>query len=301
MNPMQQGARVLVTGSKGQVARALASVAAPGLIITNLGRPDLDIADATSVASAFKAVRPDIVVNAAAYTEVDKAEDDVAAAFAINRGGAANIASAAATIGCPIIHVSTDYVFPGTKAEPYLETDQTGPISVYGRSKLAGEQAVAAANPSHVILRTAWVYSPHGRNFVKTMLRLAGERDAISVVSDQQGTPTSADFLATAIATVARHVLADPAGGDWRGVFHLVAGGATDWASFAEEIFGQSARRGCPAAKVGRITTADYRTAAPRPANSRLDTTRARAVFGIEPPRWQDDVAACVAALLEQG
>lgn len=301
MSSVQQGARVLVTGSTGQVARALASVAAPGLIITNLGRPELDIADAPSVARAFGAVRPDIVVNTAAYTEVDRAEDDVASAFAINRDGAANIASAAAVIGCPVIHISTDYVFPGTKAAPYLETDRPGPLSVYGRSKLAGEQAVAAANPFHVILRTAWIYSPYGRNFVTTMLRLAGERDAISVVSDQQGTPTSAAFLAKAITTVARHVLADPAGGDWRGVFHLVAGGATDWASFAEEIFRQSARRGGPAARVGRIMTADYRTAATRPANSRLGTARARAVFGIQPPPWRDDVAACVATLLGQG
>lgn len=298
---MSADARVLVTGSKGQVAQALASFTVPGLVVTSLGRPELDIADAASVAGAFKAVRPDIVVNTAAYTEVDKAEDDIAAAFAVNRDGAANIASAAAAIGCPVIHISTDYVFPGTKAAPYLETDETGPLSVYGRSKLAGEQAVAAANPFHVILRTAWIYSPYGRNFVKTMLRLAGERDAVNVVSDQQGTPTSATFLASAITTLARHVLADPIGGDWRGVFHLVADGATDWASFAEEIFLQSTRRGGPSAKVGRIKTADYRTAATRPANSRLDTSRLRSVFGIEPPPWQDDVAACVATLLEQG
>lgn len=294
-------ARMLVTGNKGQVALALASLNAPDLAIVALGRPELDIADEISVAKVFAAVRPDIVVNTAAYTEVDKAESDSEAAFAVNRDGAANVARAAAAAGCPVVHFSTDYVFPGTKAAPYLETDETGPLGVYGRSKLAGERAVAAANPAHVILRTAWVYSPHGRNFVKTMLRLARERDTISVVSDQQGTPTSAAFLARAVAIVARHILADPAGVDWRGVFHLVAGGATDWAGFAEEIFAQSARRGGPSATVNRITTADYKTAATRPANSRLDTERFRSMFGMEPPRWQDDVAACVEELLDQG
>lgn len=293
--------KVLVTGNKGQVALALASLDVPDLDIIALGRPELDIADETSVARAFAAVRPDIVVNTAAYTEVDKAEHDVDVAFAVNRDGAGNIAAAAAENVCPVIHFSTDYVFPGTKAAPYLETDKTGPLGAYGRSKLAGEHAVAAANPAHIILRTAWVYSPYGRNFVKTMLRLARERDMISVVSDQKGTPTSAAFLATAVAAVVRHVRADPAGTDWRGAFHLVADGATDWAGFAEEIFLQSARRGGPSAAVSRITTAEYKTVATRPANSRLDTEKARSVFGIQPPRWQDDVADCVAALLEQG
>jgi dTDP-4-dehydrorhamnose reductase len=292
---------MLVTGNKGQVALALASLNVPDLDIVAVGRPELDIADETSVAKVFEAIRPQIVVNTAAFTEVDKAEDDVDAAFAINRDGAAHVARAAAAAGCPVIHFSTDYVFPGTKASAYLETDETGPLGVYGRSKLAGEEAVAAANPAHVMLRTAWVYSPYGKNFVKTMLRLARERDTISVVSDQQGTPTSAAFLAKSVAIVARHILADPAGARWRGVFHLVADGATDWAGFAEEIFAQSARRGGPSAAVNRITTSEYKTAAARPANSRLDTARFRSVFAVEPPRWQDDVAACVGALLEQG
>ncbi len=293
--------RVLVTGKAGQVALALAALDAPGLEIVTLGRPELDIADPTSVSRAFARVRPAIVVNTAAYTEVDKAESETAAAFAVNRDGAANVAMAAAEQGCPIIHFSTDYIFPGDKAEPYVETDRTGPISVYGHSKLAGELAVAKANPAHVILRTAWVYSPDGRNFLKTMLRLARERDALGVVGDQHGTPTSAAFLARATASVVSHVLADPAGTGWRGTFHLVADGAADWAGFAEEIFAQSAKRGGPSATVRRITTADYKTAAARPANSRLDTTRLRAVFGIQPPRWQDDVAPCVNAVLRQG
>lgn len=183
---------------------------------------------------------------------------------------------------------------------PYREDDQIGPLGAYGRSKLAGEEAVVAANSAHAILRTAWVYSPFGRNFVKTMLRLAAERSEINVVSDQHGTPTSAAFLATAVAGIVRHVLADPAGVRWRGTFHVVASGATDWAGFAEEIFRQSAKRGGPAAVVKRITTAEYKTAAVRPSNSRLDTSRFRSVFGVEPPAWQDDVACCVAALLGQ-
>lgn len=292
--------RVLVTGNKGQVALALAEREISDLEVVALGRPDLDITDRASVERALSTVRPDIVVNTAAYTDVDKAESEWEQAFAVNGDGAANVAAASASMGCPVIHFSTDYVFSGTRATPYREDDRTGPVGAYGRSKLAGEEAVAAANPAHAILRTAWVYSPFGRNFVKTMLRLAGERDTINVVSDQQGTPTSAAFLATAVARIVRHVLADPAGIRWRGTFHVVAGGATDWAGFAEEIFRQSAIRGGPTAVVKRITTAEYKTAAVRPANSRLDVSRFRSVFAVEPPAWQDDVASCVAALLGQ-
>lgn len=290
--------RVLVTGNKGQVALALAALQLPDLEIVALGRPDLDVTDLASVERTFSLVRPDIVVNTAAYTDVDKAESELQQAFAVNRDGAANVAAAAASMACPIIHFSTDYVFSGTKPTPYREVDRTGPLGAYGRSKLAGEEAVVAANPAHAILRTAWVYSPFGRNFVKTMLRLAGERDAINVVSDQLGTPTSAAFLATAVAGIARHILADPTGTKWRGIFHVVAGGATDWAGFAEEIFRQSAKRGGPTAAVKRITAAEYKTAAARPSNSRLDVSRFRTVFGVEPRPWQEDVADCVGTLL---
>lgn len=292
--------RILVTGNNGQVALALAELDLPDLQFVALGRPDLDISDKATVERAFASVRPDLVVNTAAYTDVDRAESEEKEAFSVNRDGAANVASVAASAGCPVIHFSTDYVFPGTKPSPYLEADETGPLGVYGRSKLAGERAVAAANPAHAILRTAWVYSPSGRNFVKTMLRLAGDRDTINVVADQQGTPTSAAFLARATAAVARRALANPSGRDWRGTFHVVAGGATDWAGFAEEIFRQSGSRGGPTATVKRITTAEYPTAATRPANSRLDTSRFMAVFGLTPSPWQQEVASCVAALLAQ-
>ncbi|HWK65892.1 MAG TPA: dTDP-4-dehydrorhamnose reductase [Rhizobiaceae bacterium] len=300
MTPATRRHRVLVTGNKGQVALALASLDLPDLQVLALGRPDLDITDRASVERVISSVRPHIVVNTAAYTDVDRAESELDRAFAVNRDGAGHVASAAASVGCPILHFSTDYVFAGNKPMPYREDDQIGPLGAYGRSKLAGEEAVVAANSAHAILRTAWVYSPFGRNFVKTMLRLAAERSEINVVSDQHGTPTSAAFLATAVAGIVRHVLADPAGVRWRGTFHVVASGATDWAGFAEEIFRQSAKRGGPAAVVKRITTAEYKTAAVRPSNSRLDTSRFRSVFGVEPPAWQDDVACCVAALLGQ-
>jgi dTDP-4-dehydrorhamnose reductase len=197
--------KILVAGAQGQLAHALLGAARgrDGLHVVAFGRPQLDIADRASVARALDAERPDFVVNAAAYTAVDKAESDSDAAFAVNRDGAGALAAAADAHGCPIIHVSTDYVFDGTKAGPYIETDPTGPMSVYGRSKLAGEAAVSAGTARHVILRTAWVYGPHGHNFLKTMLRLARERPQLRVVADQRGNPTYAPHLAAVIIAMA--------------------------------------------------------------------------------------------------
>ncbi|AZO42338.1 dTDP-4-dehydrorhamnose reductase [Mesorhizobium sp. M7D.F.Ca.US.005.01.1.1] len=289
--------RILVTGQEGQVARSLAALANEELSVTTLGRPDLDITEAESIARAIELVRPDIVVNPAAYTAVDKAESEAQAAFAVNRDGARNVAAAAAAAGLPVIHVSTDYVFAGNKAAPYIETDATGPTGIYGSSKLEGEQAIAAANEAHVILRTAWVYSPYGHNFLKTMLRLAADRDVLRVVADQHGTPTYAPDIAEGIVAAARKVLSAPESEDWRGIFHMVAQGETNWASFAEEIFAQSARRGGPSARVEPITTADYPTPARRPAHSRLDTTKFRATFGHALPDWENGVARCLTKL----
>ena len=289
--------KLLVTGRSGQVATSLLALAAPDLEIVALGRPELDITDRASLDRAIAAHRPDVVVSAGAYTAVDRAETDVDVAFAANRDGAGHAAAAAAAAGLPIIHISTDYVFPGDKAEPYVESDATGPVSVYGRSKLEGETAVLAANPQAAVLRTAWVYSPYGNNFLKTMLKLAATRDALRVVGDQQGTPTYAPDIAEAIVVVARRMLASPAAEDWRGVFHLVATGTTNWADFAAEIFRQSAARGGPSASVEAIGTADYPTPAHRPANSRLDTARFNGVFGHRLPSWQDGVGRCLAAL----
>ena len=293
--------RILVTGREGQIARSLAVLAHDELIVTAVGRPDLDITDADSIARAIEAGRPDILVNPAAYTAVDRAESRAWDAFAINRDGARNTAAAAAAAGLPIIHVSTDYVFAGDKATPYVETDATGPTGIYGRSKLDGEQAVAAANPAHVILRTAWVYSSYGSNFLITMLRLASDRDVVRVVADQQGTPTYASDIAQGIVAVARMVLAAPSGEDWRGIFHMVAQGETSWAGFAEEIFAHSALRSGPCARVEQITTADYPTLARRPANSRLDTTKFRATFEYALPDWKDGVKRCLAELEAAG
>lgn len=289
--------RILVTGREGQVARALTARSGGDLVVEAIGRPDLDITDPQSVRRVVEGFRPAVVVNAAAYTAVDRAETDEDSAFAVNRDGAGHVAQAAAQAGLPVIHISTDYVFSGDKTGAYRESDETGPQSVYGRSKLAGEETVAAANPAHAILRTAWVYAPYGANFLKTMLRLAADRDAVRVVADQHGSPTYAPDIADAILAVARRMIADPDGADWRGVFHMSAGGETSWAGFAEEIFARSAEAGGPAARVEPITTADYPTPARRPANSVLDNARFAAVFAHRIPEWRSAVPRCLAAL----
>lgn len=288
---------VLVTGKDGQVARSLAALTSPQLEFVTLGRPELDITDPDAVARAIAHIGPAVVVNSAAYTAVDKAESEPDAAYAVNRDGARNVAAAAAATGLPVIHFSTDYVFAGDRPGPYGETDPTGPTGVYGSSKLAGEIAVADANPAHVILRTAWVYSPYGANFLKTMLRVSAERDVLRVVGDQHGTPTYAPDIAEAVAAVARRLVKAPQAQDWRGVFHMVATGETSWAGFAEAIFAESARRGGSFAAVEPITTADYPTPARRPANSRLDTHKFVSVFGHALPDWHDGVRRCLAAM----
>jgi dTDP-4-dehydrorhamnose reductase len=280
----------LVIGHDGQVARALSGKATRETSVQCLGRPALDITDSETIKRAIASTRPDVVVNAAAYTAVDKAESEPECAFAVNARGARNVAGAAAAAGIPVIHLSTDYVFSGDKPSPYFETDLPGPVSVYGRSKLAGELAVADANPAHVVLRTAWVYAASGQNFAKTMLRLAGAQDAINVVADQHGAPTHAPDIADGILLVARRLVERPDDTSWRGTFHMTALGATTWAGFAEAVFAASAARGGPSAKVRHIATAEYPTAAKRPANSRLDSSRFRDVFGHSLPDWKTSV-----------
>ena len=289
--------RILVTGREGQVARALLNAAGGDVVIDVLGRPELDVTDRESIELAIRRLSPDILVNAAAYTAVEKAETDEASAFAVNGQGAGNAAAAAATAGIPIIHVSTDYVFSGDQEDPYREEDPTRPINVYGRSKLAGEQAVVVANSAHVILRTSWIYAPWGSNFVRTMLRLAGERDTVRVVTDQWGTPTYAPDIAEGILTVARKALGDANGEAWRGIFHMTAAGATSWAGFAEAIFSASAAHGAPTSRVEPITTAEYPTRARRPANSLLDNAKFRGTFVHALPDWRGGVQRCVAAI----
>ena len=291
--------RLLITGSHGQVARSLAEAAARRQDVSALaiGRPALDLCLLPSILRTLADCRPDVVINTAAFTQVDKAETETAAAEALNRDGARLLAEAAAARGLPIIHLSTDYVFDGSKASPYGEDDATAPINAYGRSKLAGEQAVAAANPRHVILRTAWVHSPFGHNFVATMLRLARERPVLKVVDDQVGSPTYAPHLSTVILDVARLLVERGEGAPW-GLYHATGAGTTTWCGLAREVFRCSRTLGGPAAEVEPITTEQYPTPARRPANSRLDNGKLARVLGLALPAWQDGVAQCVERLL---
>jgi dTDP-4-dehydrorhamnose reductase len=289
--------RVLIAGREGQVARALVR-RLDGHEVTALEPPELDLTDDASVAAAMASARPDLVVNAAAYTAVDKAEDQEALAFAVNCAGAARLASAAAARGAPFVHFSTDYVFDGRKGAPYVETDAPSPLGVYGRSKEEGERAVLAANPRSVVLRTAWVCSPDGANFVKTMLRLASERDELRVVADQHGAPTFAADLADAVARMAPRLLAAPAGDAGFGLFHLTGTPHTTWHGFAEAIVAQAAQRGHRRPGVTAITTADFPTRAVRPPDGRLDCSRIGAVHGIAPADWRQSLAACLDTLV---
>jgi dTDP-4-dehydrorhamnose reductase len=291
--------RIVVTGTQGQVARALAERAGDrGFDVITLGRPALDLSRPETVAPAIAAARPDIVINAAAYTAVDQAESEADRAFAVNAHGAGMVAAAARAAGAAIVHLSTDYVFDGALDRPYREDDPVGPVSVYGRSKRDGELAVAAANPDHAIVRTAWVYSPFGKNFIKTMLHLAETRDMVRVVSDQRGSPTSAHDIADGVLAIAGNLLATPDDDSMRGVFHMTGSGHTSWAGFAERVFAASRALGGPWAMVEPIATQDYPTPARRPANSRLDCARLRMVHKVALPPWGEAVDACVVRLL---
>ena len=289
--------RLAVTGQNGQVATSLVERAAlrDGIEVIALGRPTLDLEKPETVGPAIMAARPQIVVNAAAYTAVDKAESEPERAFAANRDGAGAAAAAAHALGIPFIQLSTDYVYPGNKPAPYVETDATGPLGVYGASKLAGEEAVKSAHAFPVIFRTSWVYSPFGANFVKTMLRLGKERDVLRVVDDQQGNPTSAIDIADAILRVTPDLLAGSRTG---GTFHLCGEGSVTWCGFARQIFEVSASLGGPAPRVEAITTADFPTPARRPANSRMETEAFATRFGFRLRPWQDAVAETVTRLL---
>jgi len=293
--------RIVVTGREGQVARSLVEKGtAAGHEIVVVGRPELDLAgDGDRIVAAIEAVTPDVIVSAAAYTQVDKAESERELAFAINEGGARAVARAAHRLGVPLLHLSTDYVFDGSKPSPYVEDDATGPASVYGASKLAGEEAVRREHLNSTVLRTAWVYSPFGANFVRTMLRLAGERDEVRVVADQRGNPTSALDIAEGILAVAANLLGNP-DPRLRGIFHITADGEASWADFAEAIFGFSAERSGPAAAVRRIGTADYPTPASRPANSRLDSSKLAEAHGVRLPDWRASVKEVVTRLLQR-
>ncbi len=293
--------RIVVTGRTGQVATALQELGpAHGITVIPLGRPDFDLSIPDSVARALDAARPDVVIGAAAYTAVDQAESEPEAAFAVNAQGAAAVARAAFRLGVPIVHLSTDYVFDGQLDRPYREDDAVAPKSIYGRSKLKGEREVAAIQSDHAILRTAWVFSPFGKNFVRTMLGLATTRDRVRVVDDQQGSPTSAHSIAEGVFKVSQNLLSNPGSTGLRGVFHMTNDRYCTWAELADYIFAASNSMGGPYAAVDRIPTSAYPTPAKRPSNSRLDTLRLKEVHGVSLGPWQDAVYACVSRLLRE-
>ena len=291
--------RIAVTGWTGQVVCAMLERVPVGVEVIALRRPDLDLAVPKTVAPALRSARPDVIVNTAAYTAVDQAESEPELAMRVNGEAAGEAARAAAALGIPVIQLSTDYVFDGALARPYREDDPTGPISAYGASKLAGEHAVAAATDNHAILRTAWIYSPFGKNFVKTMLQLAETRDEIGVVADQAGCPTSAFDIADAIFTVARNLTSRKDEARLRGVFHMSAAGEAVWADVAKTIFAERERQGGKPVRVRRIATADYPTPARRPANSRLDCGKLALAHELRLPEWQGSLRSCVSQLLK--
>lgn len=290
--------RLLIAGAQGQLARAMIALAPAAEDVTAfaVGRPALDLTAPASVLGALADFKPDVIVNAAAYTAVDRAEQEPDAAMALNVDGPARLAEAAARRGAVLIHVSTDYVFDGTKPTAYVEDDATAPLGVYGRSKLAGEDAVRAVGGRHLILRTSWVHSPYGSNFVTRMLALAGGQSEVRVVDDRTGNPTYAPHLAEAILAVARVATNEPARAI-SGTYHVAGDGEATWCGFAREIMRASAAHGGPSADVVPATTADYPTLALRPANSRLDCGKLARDFGLTLPAWEQGVAECVARL----
>ena len=281
--------RILVIGRSGQLAGALAEAPWPdGIALACRGRDQIDLGAPDAAREAVARERPDLVINAAAYTAVDKAESEPALAYAVNRDGPAALAEACGAITSPLIHVSTDYVFDGSKAGAYVEEDPVHPVSVYGASKEAGESAIRAHLPAHVILRTAWVYAPLGQNFVRTMLRLGRERPELRVVDDQTGCPTAAAELALAVRAAATRLLD---GGRDHGTFHFCGAGQTSWFGFAQAIFELA---GEPRPRVIPIATREYPTPARRPANSVLDSAKFARLYGVIARPWRDSLARCL-------
>jgi dTDP-4-dehydrorhamnose reductase len=275
--------KLLVTGTDGQLARSLVERARlrSEVDLIAIGRPQLDLEVPGRAANTIAEAAPDIVINAAAYTAVDLAEDEPDRAFRINADAAGEVAAAAARAGAAVIQLSTDYVFDGGGSGPYREDAPVSPLGVYGRSKLAGEEQVRAANPRHAIVRTAWVFSPFGRNFVKSIMAAAGVRDRLTVVDDQRGSPTSALDLADGLLTMIGH------GGGWGETYHLAGRGEASWCEFAREIMVQCAANGLPHVPVDPIRTEDWPTRAVRPRNSVLDSSKFEQTFGFVMPDWR--------------
>lgn len=285
--------KILITGSKGQLSQELQlALAGEGKVLA-LGHKVLDLAVPTQIRQQIRLLRPDLIINAAAYTAVDPAQDDRDRAFAVNAIGPGVLAEEAVALGVPLIHYSTDYVFDGRKTEPYQEEDLPAPLSVYGASKLAGEQAIQAVGGEHLILRTSWVYSLHGRNFLLTMQRLLQERDSLSVVEDEVGAPTWAGTIAAVTAEMVRK-WRNGAGGP-NGLYHLTATGETSWYGFACSIAEHLERQGLLRARLEPILSTDYPTAAQRPLNSRLSCARLQRDWDIALPDWETALHQCLA------
>lgn len=291
---------VLVVGRSGQVATELARLAEiAGRPVVALGREDgFDLADLGTIGPGLARSRPSLVINAAAYTAVDKAETDTDAARALNALGPGRLAEACAMAGIPLIHLSTDYVFDGGKAGAWREDDPVAPLGAYGRTKAEGEALICAATPRHVILRTSWVFAGHGGNFVRTMLRLGREREALTIVADQRGGPTPATDIASACARIASGLLSGRE--DGYGTFHYSGAPAVTWFDFAEAIFEIASRHGYSPPRLSPIPSSAYPTPAPRPANSVLDCARIERTWGIAQPDWRPAMARAVADLLPQ-
>jgi dTDP-4-dehydrorhamnose reductase len=286
--------KILLTGKNGQLGFELQRALAPLGEIHAVGSQDCDLADADALRALVRRVAPDVIVNPAAYTAVDKAESDEATARAVNAVAPAILGEEGARLGALVLHYSTDYVFDGTKEGAYTEADPPAPQSVYGRTKLEGEQGLAAANPRHLVLRTSWVVGAHGGNFAKTMLRLAGEREKLTVVADQFGAPTPAALLADLSAHLVReHARAGTADFPY-GTYHVAASGETSWHGYAQFVIGEALAAGkvlkATVDAIAPLATEQYPTPAKRPLNSRLDTSRFRMTFGLRLPPWQEGV-----------
>jgi dTDP-4-dehydrorhamnose reductase len=293
--------RILLFGGTGQVGeefRALAMLDHVQVVAPSHGA--LDLQDADAVARVIAAESWSVVINAAAFTQVDRAENEEAVAFAVNAAAASRLAAETARRGIPLIHISTDYVFDGSKGAPYIEQDKVGPLNVYGRSKLAGEIGVRAANPRHFILRTSWVYSPHRANFVKTILRLAAERDRLAIVADQRGCPTAACNIAKACLDIAIRCASAPEGSPY-GVYHFAGAGEASWFEFAKTIVDMSADRRAASPQVVPIRTFEYPTPAARPRDTRLDCGAIAREFGVELRPWHEALEETIDRVLANG
>ena len=292
--------RVLLLGGTGQVGeeiRALAPQKDIDIVAPSHG--EVDLQDASAIARIVASAPWGAVINAAAYTDVDRAESEQAAAFAVNAEAPTRLAAETGRRGIPLVHISTDYVFDGRKGAPYVEQDEVAPLNAYGRSKLAGELGVRAANPRHVILRTSWVYSPYRKNFVRTILRLAAERDRLTIVADQRGCPTAASDIAAACLDIAMRCGSEPERAPY-GVFHFAGAGEATWFEFAKAIVEMSAERTGRSPQVVPIRTADYPTPAARAADTRLDCSLIGRAYGIKPRPWREALEETINRLLAQ-